>query len=260
MATLTTAALLLFIVGFLALVIFLQLKEQARLDRLRKVAFLNNQLRQVRRYLDDIPPQYQPKDMRLWLYSRKVAIYEQLLVLHPDPTLARRHNHIVEEMNAFQNSKHKRRAKPINDELLIMEIKRQFESFKVFLALCQKDSTISSDVAHRYKKLMNFYHFKVNADYHSYLARQAFLNGLMENSVKMYKEALAQLAPVKDTPEAQPTILKLNDLIREIEEDSALQKAEEEMARSSDNKADAELDSEWDKFMEDSNRNIKKRF
>ena len=67
--------------GFIAFAIWLQLKEKSRLDGLRKIAALNNQLRQVRRYLDDMPPQYQPKGMRLWLFKRTVAIFDQLIFL-----------------------------------------------------------------------------------------------------------------------------------------------------------------------------------
>ena len=67
MTAIIVTLLLLIIGGFIAFAIYLQLKEQARIERLRKAALLNNQLRQVRRYLDEMPAQYQPKDMRLWL-------------------------------------------------------------------------------------------------------------------------------------------------------------------------------------------------
>ncbi|BDX03567.1 hypothetical protein MACH16_23150 [Marinomonas pontica] len=155
MTAVTITVLLLVIGGFIAFAIFLQLKEQARLEKLRKVATLNNQLRQVRRYLDEMPPQYQPKDMKLWLFSRMIAIYDQLLVLQPDITLTRRREHLLEEMAEFQESKQKRRAKPMNDELMIIEIRRLFESFKSFLIASQKEKTIDPDVVHRYSKLLN---------------------------------------------------------------------------------------------------------
>lgn len=260
MTAVTITVLLLVIGGFIAFAIFLQLKEQARLEKLRKVATLNNQLRQVRRYLDEMPPQYQPKDMKLWLFSRMIAIYDQLLVLQPDITLTRRREHLLEEMAEFQESKQKRRAKPMNDELMILEIRRLFESFKSFLIASQKEKTIDPDVVHRYSKLLNFYHYKINADYHSYLARKAFLSGQMETAVEMYKEALSQLTPVKESIEAQSTILKLKDLLQEIEDDLALQKAEEEISRSMDSQEEGELDDEWSKFIEDSTFQTKKRF
>lgn len=260
MTAVTITVLLLVIGGFIAFAIFLQLKEQARLEKLRKVATLNNQLRQVRRYLDEMPPQYQPKDMKLWLFSRMIAIYDQLLVLQPDITLTRRREHLLEEMAEFQESKQKRRAKPMNDELMILEIRRLFESFKSFLIASQKEKTIDPDVVHRYSKLLNFYHYKINADYHSYLARKAFLSGQMETAVEMYKEALSQLTPVKESIEAQSTILKLKDLLQEIEDDLALQKAEEEISRSMDSQEEGELDDEWSKFIEGSTFQTKKRF
>lgn len=260
MTAVTITVLLLVIGGFIAFAIFLQLKEQARLEKLRKVANLNNQLRQVRRYLDEMPSQYQPKDMRLWLFSRMVAIYDQLILLQPDPTLTRRRGHLSEEMAEFQTSKQKRRAKPMNDEILIIEVKRLFESFKSFLIVSQKEKSIDPDVVHRYSKLLNFYHYKINSDYHAYLARKAFLSGQMDTAVEMYKEALGQLAPIKDSVEAQPTILKLKDLIQEIEEDLALQKAEEEITQNMSNGDEEEMDDEWNKFIEDSSFKEKKRF
>ncbi|QUX92673.1 hypothetical protein CYL31_15265 [Marinomonas sp. A3A] len=260
MTAVTITVLLLVIGGFIAFAIFLQLKEQARLEKLRKVATLNNQVRQVRRYLDEMPPQYQPKDMKMWLFSRMIAIYDQLIELQPDPTLTRRRGHLAEEMAEFQTNKQKRRAKPMNDELLIIEIKRLFESFKSFLILSQKEKTIDPDVVHRYSKLLNFYHYKVNSDYHAYLARKAFLSGQMDTAVEMYKEALSQLTPIKESVEAQPTILKLKDLLKEIEDDLALQKAEEEITKNINNEEEGELDDEWSKFIEDSSFKEKKRF
>lgn len=260
MTAVTITVLLLVIGGFIAFAIFLQLKEQARIEKLRKVATLNNQLRQVRRYLDDMPPQYQPKDMRLWLFSRMIAIYDQLLSLQPDPILSRRRNHLAEEMSEFQTSKQKRRAKQMNDELLIIEVKRLFESLKSFLIQSQKEKTIDQDNVHRYSKLLNFYHYKVNADHHGYLARKAFLSGQMQSAVDMYKEALSQLTPVKDMIEAQSTVQKYQELLQEIEDDMALQKAEEEINKNMSSEAEEELDDEWSKFIEDSTFKGKKRF
>ncbi|MGO2354353.1 MAG: hypothetical protein ACTH58_06425 [Marinomonas foliarum] len=260
MTAVTITVLLLVIGGFIAFAIFLQLKEQARLEKLRKVAALNNQLRQVRRYLDEMPPQYQPKDMKLWLFSRMVSLYDQLIALQPDATLSRRRQNIAAEMKEFQGSKQKRRAKPMNDELLIIEVRRLFESFKSYLILSQKEKTIDSDVVNRYNKLLNFFHYKVNSDYHSHLARKAFLSGQMSSALEMYKESLSQLNPIKESVEAQATILKLKELIQEIEEDLVLQKAEDEISRDMDNQGEEELDDEWNKFIEDSTFQEKKRF
>jgi len=174
--------------------------------------------------------------------------------------LTRRRNHLAEEMLEFQTSKQKRRAKPMNDELLIIEVKRLFESLKSFLILSQKEKTIDQDNAHRYSKLLNVYHYRVNADYHGYLARKAFLSGQMQSAIEMYKEALAQLTPIKDVIEAQPTVQKYQELLKEIEDDMALQQAEEEVNKSMSNEAEEELDDEWSKFIEDSTFKTKKRF
>lgn len=259
MTAVSITVLLLVIGGFIVFAIVLQLKEQARLAKLRKVAALNNQLRQVRRYLDEMPPQYQPKDMRLWLFSRMLQIYDQLLALQPDATLTRRRNHLAEEIEEFQTSKQKRRAKPMNDEVLIVEVKRLFDSFETFLTMAQRDKEIDSDLSYRYIQLMHFFKYKINADYYAYLARKDFLSGRMDKALELYKEALSQLSPIKESAQAKPLILKLKDVIQELEEDLALQKAEEEIGRNMDDEKE-ELDDEWNKFIEDSEFKEKKRF
>lgn len=260
MTAVTITVLLLVIGGFIGFAIFLQLKEQARLTKLRKISTLNNQLRQVRRYLDEMPPQYQPKDMRLWLFSRMLAIYDELIILQPDATLTRRRAHLAEEITEFKTSKEKRRAKSMNDELIITEVKRLFESFKSFLIVSQLEKSIPSDIAERYSKLLDFYHYKVSSDYHGHLARKAFLSGQMESAIDLYKKALSQLAPIKESTEAQTIILKYEELLQEIEDDLALQKAEEEASKSMDNEDEEDLDDEWSKFIEDSSFKEKKRF
>ena len=150
MTSVTITVLLLIIGGFIAFAIYLQLKEQARLEKMRKVVTLNNQLRQVTRYLDDIPSQYQPKDMRLWLFSRLISIYDQLLVLQPDPTLSRRRRNIEEEMTAFQANTQKRSAKPMNEELLNREVKSLDQWLKTSLLTYQADQTNDFDFVKRY--------------------------------------------------------------------------------------------------------------
>jgi tetratricopeptide (TPR) repeat protein len=261
MTAVTITVLLLVISSFIGFAIFLQVKEQARLTKLRKVSTLNNQLRQVRRYIDEMPPQYQPKDMRLWLFSRLLAIYDELIVLQPDPTLTRRRANLAEEIEEFKTSKQKRRVKSMNDELLIKEVKRLFESFKSFLIASQLDKSIPSNIAQRYSKLLDFYHYKVSSDYHGHLARKAFLSGQMETAVTLYRKALSQLDPIKDSEEAQTIIAKYEELLKEIEDDLALQRAEEEaIKKSMAEEEDEDLNGEWSKFIEDSEFKMKKRF
>ncbi|SBS28749.1 hypothetical protein MSP8886_01300 [Marinomonas spartinae] len=257
MTAVTVTVLLLVIGGFVGVAIVLQLKEQARIEKLRKIASINNQIRQVRRYLDDLPPQYQPKDMRLWLFSRMVTLYDELIQFEPNSALQRRKSHLEQEMTEFQSSKQKRRAKPINDELLIMELKRLLESFHFFIKQSVKEKTLNSDTGARYEGLLLFYKYKLNADFHAYLGRQAFLTGKMDAALSSYKEALSQLAPVKDNPETLSSIKQLEGIIDEIEKElDAKREAEETTVEDEE----SSINDEWDKFMDDATFKEKKHF
>ncbi len=261
MTAITVTVLLLIIGGFIAFAIVLQLKEQARLAKMRKISKLNNQLRQVRRYLDDLPPQYQPKDMRLWLFSRTIAICDELIALQPDDNIKRRRRQLAQEMSEFQKSKQKRRAKPMSDEVMIVEVKRVFESFRTFLISAKRDKLISDDIMRRYNDLFDFYDHKISADHFAYLARQAFLSGKIEKAGELYRDAIGQLAPIKDSVEAKTIISKYEDLLKEIEEDLAMQRLEAQAVREdTDAENEKELNDEWSKFIDDNTFTEKKRF
>ncbi|RDL43067.1 hypothetical protein DN730_16330 [Marinomonas piezotolerans] len=262
MTTVFVTLLLLVIGGFIAFAIYLQLKEQARIERLRKVALLNNQLRQERRFLDELPAQYQPKDMRLWLFSRILATCDELLAIQPDEPLARRRRFLQEEMVQFQSSKEKRRAKPVIDDVQILELKRLFDSFANYIHNAKTTKKIDQESAERYESLLMLYKYKVNADYHAYLARQSFLTHKMEEAVSEYQEAINQMRPIQEQPEAAEVIKKYEETIQEIEDDLELQRREAEMAAESqeDDEAEGELDDEWQKFMTDGEFQRKKHF
>jgi hypothetical protein len=143
MTAIAITLMLIAIGGFIAFAIYLQLKEQARLERLRKSAALGNQTRQLRRYLDDLPPQYQPKDMRIWILRRLVSVYDELIDLQADDTLRRHRGFFVEELKQFEESKTKRKAKPINDELQISELRRLFDSFSAYLDFAKQNKKLT---------------------------------------------------------------------------------------------------------------------
>ncbi|GAB3481318.1 hypothetical protein [Marinomonas epiphytica] len=247
--------LLLAIGGFLVLAIVLHFKEQARIERQRKAARLNSQLRLVRGFLDEMPTQYQPKDMRIWLYSRIIALSDQLLELQSDSNLARRRTQYSDELQSFQQSPDDRKPRTINDELMITSLKRMFESFRTYILLAQKEKSLSSDQARRFDDLLVFYKYKVSADFFAYKANQAFLNGKVETALSIYQEALSQLAPVKDSPDAQSSVIYLNQAIEEISQQSPLHV---ETSKTPANKE--ELDSEWEQFIDDNTFEEKKRF
>lgn len=262
MTAIIVTLLLLVIGGFIAFAIYLQMKEQARIERLRKVALLNNQLRQVRRYLDELPAQYQPKDMRLWLYARMIAICDELLSLQPDEPLSRRRRFLHEEMVQFQESTEKRRAKPVIDEVQIMELKRLFESFHQYLQSEKSHKKIPEDAFARFDELLHWYKYKVTADHHAYTARQFFLTHKMEEAIQEYRLAIGHLKPVEESAEAAAKIKEFEETIAEIEEDIALQEREAELEAESkeDEQSEDELNNEWQKFMEDGEFQKKKHF
>ena len=243
--------------AFIVFVIYLQLKEQARIDKLRKVAALNNQTRQVRHYLDDLPAQYQPKDMKVWLFTRLVEIFDELQALAPDDKTVTRRQRVVEELEVFRGSKQKRKAKAINDELMVINLRRLLDSLQNFLTHSRGTKKLDADTFERYSQLIAFYRYKLSSDNKAFLARQSFLSGRLEDAIRMYKKAIEDLAPISSMDEAKEIEARLKTLIVEIEDDLKLQQEEAKEHEEAEAEAE-ELDSEWNKFI-DSDGFTKKR-
>lgn len=257
MSTLIITALLIVSGAFISFVIYLQLKEQARLEKQRKVATLNNQTRQVRHYLDDLPAQYQPKDMRLWLFGRLLEIFDEIQKLAPDDRILTRRQRVVEELEVFRGSKQKRKAKAINDEMMVINLRRLLDSFQNFLTHSRGNKKIDVDTYERYSQLIAFYRYKLGSDNKAFLARQLFLSGKLEESIAMYKKALEELAPISGMGEAKEIEERLKSVIAEIEEDLKLQQEEAKMLEDDE---EEQLDDEWNKFIEDDGFTKKRTF
>ncbi|MGR0277775.1 hypothetical protein ACUM5Y_01875 [Marinomonas dokdonensis] len=248
--------LLLLIGSVIVLAIVLQFKEQARQEKLRKLTRLDNQLRLLRSFIDDIPSQYQPKDMRIWLFSRVVAVCDEIQTLKTDTAIAKKRSRFAEELKRFQGNQDNRKPKPINDELLISGLKRLFESLRSYILLAHKEKQLSLDVVQRYESLLMLYKYQVSADFYAFQAKQAYLNGKKENAIQIYKEAISQLAPIKDTPQVVPIIDDFNAVIADINAEITAPPVDDNLP----NKNTEALDEEWEQFIDESTFTEKKRF
>ena len=256
MSVIIITGLLLLGGAFVGFVIYLQLKEQARIDKLRKVAALNNQTRQVRHYLDDLPAQYQPKDMRLWLFSRLLGIFDELQSLSPDDKTVKRRQRVAEEFESFKASKQKRKAKAVSDELMVINLRRLLDSLQTFLKSSLSAKKLDSDSFDRYSKLITFNRHKLSSDNKAFLARRSFLSGKLEESVELYKKAIDELEPLEGMDGTKELEDRMKQTIAEIESDLKLQQEEEALLAEEE---DEELTEEWGKFMDDDDGFTKKR-
>ncbi|CZF85662.1 hypothetical protein GCE9029_05101 [Grimontia celer] len=79
----------------------------------------------------------------------------------------------------------------------------------------------------------------------------------MDAALSSYKEALSQLAPVKDNPETLSSIKQLEGIIDEIEKELGAKREAEETTVEDE---ESSINDEWDKFMDDATFKEKKRF
>jgi hypothetical protein len=94
------------------------------------------------------------------------------------------------------------------------------------------------------------------------MARQAFLTEKFDKAIELYKEAMSQLEPISENPEAKSAIAGYQQIIDEIESDLELQRQEEALSSNTeeDEQAEENLDDEWSQFMDQNTFKKKKHF
>jgi len=127
--------------------------------------------------------------------------------------------------------------------------------------LSQKEKLSASDVVHRLAKLRNFYHYKINADYHSYLARKAFLSGQTGDAgLICIKSSFFKFSADQRIALRLSLLILKSNYFKTIEVWIVLYKKPKKKLnkRMEGRRLEEELDDEWSKFMRTTPRFNKK--
>ncbi|SFM51494.1 hypothetical protein [Marinobacter zhejiangensis] len=232
-------------VSILAIVV-VQLREKAKIQRLRKISALADTYKRAQTLLEEVPEQYLTPDLKLLLIQRMESTCKDLLPLKSDKPVAEWLEHAQQLKQKVDEGEDKRAPSRIDSPEKANNVKESLKSlFKVIEGM-HKAGQIDKAVAQRKLKYLLFLVHKTNADLHIFQAREHIKQNAVRKAIHEYHLASTEMGKSKDNPLATKAIKSIRIRIKELEvlanEGQELKTADAEQSR---------RDKEWDSFLDD---------
>ncbi|TBW59142.1 hypothetical protein EZI54_02180 [Marinobacter halodurans] len=228
----------------IAVIVFVQIREKARIERARRAKTLEDTFRLTQRLLDELPPQYLTQDLKSIMLMRADEVCRSLADLKTDLPVKQWADETRTRRQRLEDGADERSPQRIDTPGRAAEVKGLLQSLFRLIEGMQQRNRIESTVARKNLKLVLFLVHKTQADYHVSQAREMIRQNQVRKAIHAYHLASTELGKAKDNPMAVKAIKSFRTRIKELE---AMASAQE-----GDPGKDQEkhrLDKEWDSFL-----------
>ena len=213
-----------------------QMRERARIERIRKTTALEDSYNRASRLLSEIPGQYFTADLKLLLIKRMEESCKDLQALKSDQP-------VEERLSAVQQLK--KSVMDGEDKRTPIKIDSPEKSTYVQELLQNLFKMIDSATAKKNLKFVLFLVHKTHADLHVFQARDYVKQNQIRKAIHAYHLASTEMGKSRDNPMAMKAVKSFRTRIKELE---AIKGDEEHGAAAA---GQSSLDKEWDTFLHD---------
>jgi len=203
---------------FLLIVILLQVRERASDERVRQVNALAARYRMMRRLLDELPPSYISKPIRVRLLERIIETCHQRRALektqdyHTDITQAQ-----AELAKAKEITNQADEPALIQGEQKAQEIRSLLKQLFHFIENEQQEGRLDAKTAVQNLARTAFLRARTLADLHITRAREAQANRKYRVAIECYHSAIDAMKKLQEHRQAQQLILFYQKQIKELD-------------------------------------------
>ncbi len=245
----TTITILVFSAICLAIgaIYFAQVRERARVERVRKISSLSDRYRRLQGLLHDLPPQYLGNELRLMVAERCVETLQELIPLKKDPQLASKLAQDQEALAQLRSNPAKLSPQKVNSEEEAKNVRKLLQVLFKFVQAQNKRRALSAADAKKYLDQINFFACQSKADMLVARAEAANKAGKPRVAIHNYHSAIAAYKPVAGNPAAATAVQGFKQRIVTLD-----QIADEHNKRVKEQAQEKlEGSTEWDKFLKD---------
>lgn len=244
-----TTTIVLLLAGIVAVsivaIVISQLRERARIERVRKMTALEDSFRRAHTLLNGLPGQYLTNDLKLLLLQRMESACQDLVPLKSDKPVADWLNETLQLQQKVKANEDKRSPVKIDSPEKSNQVKELLQNLFKLIEGMHKSRQIDSAAAKKNLKYVLFLVHKTHADLHIFQAREHIRQNAIRKAIHEYHLASTEMGKSKDNPLAAKVIKSLRTRIKELEA-----MANEGKSKQS-NEEQSRLDKEWDTFLED---------
>ena len=227
----------------LVIIVFSQMREKARIERVRKMTAQEDAYNKAYRLLTDIPGQYLTPDLKLLLLKRMEDACQELTALKSDQPVKQWLENIAQTKKQILEKNDQRPPVKVDSPEKSTYIKDLLQALFKLIEAMHKAGRIDSATAKKNLKYVLFLVHKTHADLHVFQARDFIRQNQIRKAIHAYHLASTEMGKSRDNPLAMKAVKSFRTRIKELEEMSTEGKMNEE--------SHSKLDKEWDNFLQD---------
>jgi hypothetical protein len=222
-----------------------QMRERARIERIRKTTALEDSYNRAGRLLSEIPGQYFTADLKLLLIKRMEESCKDLQALKSDQPVEERLSAVQQLKKSVMDGEDKRTPIKIDSPEKSTYVQELLQNLFKMIEGMHKAGKIDSATAKKNLKFVLFLVHKTHADLHVFQARDYVKQNQIRKAIHAYHLASTEMGKSRDNPMAMKAVKSFRTRIKELE---AIKGDEEHSAAAA---GQSSLDKEWDTFLHD---------
>ena len=244
MDTITIVLLLAAIVTVsLVVIVISQMREKARIERVRKMTAREDEYNRAYRLFSEIPAQYLSPDLKLLLLKRMEESCHDLVALKSEQPVSEWLDTIKQTRKQVLENNDNRESVRIDSPEKATYVKELLQSLFKLIEAMHKAGRLDTASAKKHLKHVLFLVHKTHADLHVFQARDHIRQNQIRKAIHAYHLASTEMGKSKDNPLAMKAVKSFRTRIKELEASMADGATQAE--------SHSKLDREWDNFLHD---------
>ncbi|MFT6122131.1 MAG: hypothetical protein ACJASG_000653 [Oleiphilaceae bacterium] len=229
---------------FIGLIYLSQMRERARIEKIRKTNALTERHNRMQLLLQELPPQYLNNELRIMITERSIETINELSVLKNDDRLRKRVSQEQASLNQLREKKPKFKPVIVQNEAKAKDVRVLLESLSRFVQNQNKRKRLDANSTKKYLSHIDFSVCQSKAELFTARAEAANNAGKLRVAIHNYHNAIDSFKTLSNNPKATKTVAHCKTQIKSLE------KAAEQKTGAQGTKPEQEGENkEWDSFL-----------
>lgn len=238
-------ALAAIVVISIAVLVISQMREKARIERVRRTTALEDNYKRCAHLLSELPGQYLTSELKLLLLKRMEEACNDLAGLKSDLPIEQWRESALQLKTLIQENRDEARPVKIDSADKSNYVKELLQNLFRMIEAMHKGGQIDGKTAKQNLKYILFLVHKTQADLHVFQAREYTRQNEIRKAIHCYHLASTEMGKPRDNPLAVKAVKSFRTRIKELE--ATITGSE----NAGTVELDSKLDKQWDNFLHD---------
>jgi len=238
-------ALAAIVVISITVIVISQMREKARIERIRKITALEDSYKRCNRLLSELPGQYLTPDLKLLLLKRIEDVCNDLAGLKSGLPVDEWRETALQRKTLIRENRDDVKVTKIDSPEKSNYVKELLQNLFKMIESMHKSGRVDGATAKKNLKYVLFLVHKTHADLHVFQAREHIRQNQIRKAIHSYHLASTEMGKSRDNPLAMKAVKSFRTRIKELEAASANGDSKDSIVSQSC------MDKQWDNFLHD---------